>query len=184
MAGVIATRYASAFADLLLNSAHGLRPEAELAQLEQFESLIQESPDLRNVLLSPAVQVSRKRVVVRRLAEQAGFSRILQNFLLVIVDHNRTSRLGEIRRAVQEQLDARLGLLRAEITSAQELDPAQRAQMEAELSRVTGKQVRADYQVEPALIGGAMVRIGSTVYDGSLRGQLQALRQQFAGQAG
>jgi F-type H+-transporting ATPase subunit delta len=85
-----------------------------------------------------------------------------------------------MREAFEIELDARLGFVRAEVSSAQQLDREQTAALEAGLTQLTGKQVRARFQVDPALIGGVVARIGSTVYDGSIRGQLDNLRRQIA----
>ena len=96
--------------------------------------------------------------------------------MYVLIDHRRTAMLGEILTSLESQLDERRGIIRAQVQSSRPLDEAQRQQIEAALGRATGKQVFGQYKVDEALIGGLVARVGSRVYDGSVRGQLQAMR--------
>jgi F-type H+-transporting ATPase subunit delta len=175
----IVSRYASALADVVTGSS-GVDAAKATQQLRSFEALLAGSPELRNALVSPAVAPARKRAVVGKLADQLGVAKIVRNFLLVLVDHRRLPGLAQIVDAFEVQLDARLGFIRAELHSARELDERQKTALSDELSRMTGKKVRARFAVEPELIGGVLVRIGSTVYDGSVRGQLDALGRRLA----
>ena len=168
----VATRYASALADVVTASDSPLRPEAATAELRSFEAALQSSAELHNALLSPAVPNTRKRIVVGRIAEELHISRIARNLLYVLIDHRRIGSLSEVIHSFELIADARLGFAHAEVTSARDLTEAQRAAMSAQLETVTGKRLRMRYSVDPALIGGAIARIGSTVYDGSVRGQL------------
>ncbi|MBC7925781.1 MAG: ATP synthase F1 subunit delta, partial [Bryobacteraceae bacterium] len=104
-------------------------------------------------------------------------SPLVRNFLFLLVDRRRTDLLNEIAPAFEAAVDERLGLVRAEVKSATPLSEPQQAELEGALSLVAGRRVRCDYQVDPALIGGVVARIGSTVYDGSVRSQLEAMRQ-------
>ncbi len=99
----------------------------------------------------------------------------------MIIDHRRIAILDEIREAFELLLDERMGFVRAEVTSAAPLDQQRSAGLESELSNLTGKRMRLRFAVDPELLGGVVARIGSTVYDGSLRGQLQQLRRQLTG---
>ena len=172
----IVSRYASALADVVTGSKGVVAAEVT-QQLRSFEALLAE---LRNALVSPAVAPARKRSVVGKLADQLGVAKIVRNFLLVLIDHRRLTALAQIVDAFEVQLDARLGFIRAELHSARELDERQKTALSDELSRMTGKKVRARFAVEPELIGGVLVRIGSTVYDGSVRGQLDTLGRRLA----
>jgi F-type H+-transporting ATPase subunit delta len=182
MSLAVASRYARALADAVLGPKSDTPPAAAAAQLGRFQEAVQQSPELRNVLLSPAVSAARKRNVVEQMAPAFELSRLVRNFLYVLIDHRRVPLLGEIRKAFEVELDARLGILRAQVSSAQPLNDGQRAAVEAQLSQLTGKQVRAQFDVNPQLLGGVSARIGSTVYDGSARGQLEALRQRLVHQ--
>jgi F-type H+-transporting ATPase subunit delta len=176
MALAVANRYARVLADVVLNPGSGLDPALAIAQVHQFNNLVEGAADLRNVLLSPAVSPARKRAVAGKLADQLGMHQLLKNFLYVMIDHRRIAQVGEIAESFEAVVDERLGRVRARVSSATDLKPEQRAGIEGELARLTGKQVRCEFQVDPGLLGGVSARIGSTIYDGSVRGQLAALR--------
>jgi len=170
----VATRYAKALADVT-TSAKGLSPQAALGELRTFESAIAASRELQNALATPAVPGSRKRAVVGRIADLLKLSSIARNFLFVLIDHRRIALLGAILNAFDLIVDERLGFARAEVSSPHELTETQRGAINAQLERLTGKRIRMRFAVDQALIGGVVARIGSTVYDGSVRGQLQTL---------
>lgn len=176
MSLAIANRYARALADSVMSATSGLDPQAALAQLREFSSALAASPDLKNVLMSPAVANARKRAVVAKLGEPLGLHRLIRNFLFVAIDHRRVGEIGEMITAFQAAIDERLGRVRAVVTSAEALSGGDGEALQRELEQLTGKQVRCEFQVDPALVGGVSVRIGSTIYDGSVRGQLNALR--------
>ncbi len=180
MASAVASRYARALADAVLAPSSGLPPQAALEQLRGVEELIRLSPDFQNVLVSPAVAASKKRAVIARLGDRLALHRLSRNFLYVLIDHRRIAELRDILEALEVEFDARLGIVRADVTSAQTLDAAQQDRLRDQLSRLTGKQVRCRFAVDDHLIGGVVARIGSTIYDGSVRGQLQALGAQLA----
>lgn len=142
-----------------------------------FEQTVQSVPELRNVLLSPAVSNSRKRAVIARFAELLPLARLVRNFLYVLIDRRRADLLAEIADAFDTAVDERLGLVRAEITSAVPLDGRQKLELESALSQLAGKRVRCAFSTDDSLIGGVVARIGSTVYDGSVRTQLQSMQQ-------
>jgi len=175
----LADRYADALVDVALseNNAAEVR-----RQLGDFLELLRESPDLRLLLDSPAVPRPSKRAVVESLAARMGANKTLRNFLMVVLDRRRTAMLPEIQAAFDTQLDARLGISRADVTSAHELSEAEKADLRGALEQITGKRVDAEYRIDPALIAGAVVRIGSTIYNGSVQAQLERLRAQLASQ--
>jgi F-type H+-transporting ATPase subunit delta len=123
---------------------------------------------------------SRKRAVVGRIAGLLKLSPIARNFLFVLIDHRRIALLGAILHSFELIVDERLGFARAEVSSPRELTETQRGAINAQLERLTGKRVRMRFAVDPALIGGVVARIGSTVYDGSVRGQLQTLGRRLS----
>ena len=179
MQKALSTRYARALVDSVVAPGTGLDPKQTLAELRTFSTMVRESIELRNVLLSPAVSISKKRAVVARFAESLPLSRLVRNFLYVVIDRRRTDILDEIADAFELALDERMGIVRAEVTSAAPMTEGQQAELQQELSRVSGKRVRCDYSIDPALIGGVTARIGSTVYDGSVRTQLHNMRERL-----
>jgi F-type H+-transporting ATPase subunit delta len=182
MPAAVAFRYARALADLVTRPGAAVEADRALAELESFAAAVASSRAFEHVLLSPAVPPPRKRALIQRLAGRLGLSALLQRFLFVLVDHRRVALLGEIREAFESELDARRGLARVEVSSARELSGTQRAALVRELTRLTGKTPRLKFHLEPGLIGGLVARVGSTVYDGSVRGQLAGLRQRLAGE--
>lgn len=177
MPQAISNRYAQALADAVFAPNSGVDPRQVSSELHSFDDTVRSVPELKNVLLSPAVATGRKRAVVERLAAALPLSRLVRNFLFVLIDRRRADLLHEIAPAFDAAVDERLGLVRAEVTSAAPLSDAQVSELEAALSQVAGRKVRCEFQVDPSLIGGVVARIGSTVYDGSVRSQLDAMRQ-------
>jgi len=177
MAGV-SIRYARAFADVIADKR--LDADATLGELSQVVGLVNESAELRTVLESPAIPAEQKHKLIEAIAQRAGFSTPVRNFLAVIVDHRRVALLGEIAQQVRAELNQRLGIADAEVTSARELGDDERRELESRLIASTGRKVRAHYQVDPTVLGGAVVRIGSTIYDGSVRGQLRKLKEELS----
>ena len=180
MQGALAFHYAHALTDAVFAPNSGLRAEDAVEQLRTVDELVSGSPQLQRALLSPAVSKSRKSAIVTRLADELGCHRKIRNFLLVLVSHRRTKELGAIRRSFEELIDERLGWVPAVITSAQELNPDQREQIERALGIKLGKFIRAHYELDPALIGGVRARVASREYDASIRGRLESLRLRLA----
>jgi F-type H+-transporting ATPase subunit delta len=176
----VAKRYAQALGEVVTKPSAGLDPETLLTQLEGFSSLLQENAELKNILLSPAVAVSKKHSIVAEIGRRLQYSDPLRNFLYVVIDHRRLNVLDEMCGAFREWLDDRLGIARIEVVSALPVDEEQRAGLIKTFGEVTGHQVRAQFREDPALLGGVIVRHGSRVYDGSLRAQLRALDQAIA----
>jgi F-type H+-transporting ATPase subunit delta len=176
----VAARYARALADVVLQPGREAQADAVERELHAFRDLLQESADLRNALTSPAVKAARKRAVIEKLGERAGLSRTGRNLLFVLSDHRRLPLLGEVLHAFRVLVDERLGYVEAEVTSARPIEDSDRAALEAALARHTGRKVRAHYAVDAGLIGGAVTRIGSTIYDGSVREQLRVLRERLS----
>ena len=170
-------QYANALADIAL--AQGAA-EPALKQLADFGAAYAESAELRNFLASPAVDRDAKHGVIEKLVARLGASKIIRNFVFLIVDHGRAHILPEIVSAFQEVVRQRQGIAEAEISTAIELNAAQKAEFAFTLERLTGKRVEAKYSLEPALLGGAVVRIGDAIYDGSLRHRLDEMRARLA----
>lgn len=182
MPAAVASRYARALADLVTRPGSGLEPERALAELESFAGALKASAELQHVLLSPAVPPPRKRALIARLAGGVGLSDLIRRFLYVLVDRRRIALLEEVREAFETEIDERRGVVRVDVASARELSAAQREALGRELARLTGRRPRLRFALQPGLIAGLVARVGSTVYDGSVRGQLLALRQRLAGE--
>jgi F-type H+-transporting ATPase subunit delta len=179
MLSLVATRYAQALAEAVLDRNSGVNPKDVLTQLQGVEELVRQSLDLRHVLMSPAVANSKKRAVMARLGADMQLSPRVRNFLFIVIDHRRMDQFSGIREAFELALDAQLGIVRADVTSAGALTDTQSRTLEAELMKITGKRIRMRYEVDSELIGGVVTRIGSTVYDGSVKGQLEAMRRRL-----
>lgn len=173
----LADHYADALADVAIQQKSVAQIRQELAD---FLGLVRESPDLALILDSPAVQRANKRAVVEALVAQMGASRTLRNFLCVVVDRGRTRLLLEIQASFDKRLDERQGIVRAEVSSAHELADVEKAELRGALERLTGRRVEAAYRLDPALLAGTVVRVGSTIYDGSVRTRLEKMRERMA----
>jgi F-type H+-transporting ATPase subunit delta len=170
-------QYANALADIVLQQGAA---EPARRQLADFEAAYAESPELRNFLASPAVTRQEKHSVIEKLVARLAASRIIRNFLFVIVDNQRAHLLPQIVEFFEKVLMHRQGVAEADVVSAVELNNAQKSTLLQTLERLTDKKIQAKYTLEPGLIGGAVVRIGDTIYDGSLRNRLNLLRAQLS----
>ncbi len=170
-------QYANALADVAL--AQGAADTA-LRQLGDFAAAFGVSAELRNFLTSPGVPSGAKHDVIEKIAGRIGAGKIIRNFLFVIADHQRTHILPEIVASFQDVIRQRQGIAEAEISSAIELSAAQKKRFAQTLERLTGKKIEAKYSLDPALLGGAVVRVGDTIYDGSVRSSLNEMRVRLA----
>lgn len=176
MSAAVASRYAAALADAALQAGQAERVRGDL---RAFVGAFEESPELRNVLETPAVPVELKHKIASELAQRMNLAPEVRNFVFLLLDHNRTEMLREIQQAFHEALNARLGIADAHVVSARELNDEERRELTAALERRTGKRIEARFSQDASLLGGAVVRVGSVVYDGSVREQLTRLREQL-----
>lgn len=170
-------QYANALADIALEQGAA---EPVLKQLSEFGAAFAESAELRTFLATPELSREAKHGVIEKLAARMGASKIIRNFLFVMIDNQRTPLFPDILEAFQQVLRRRQGVAEAEVSSATNMSEAQRAQLLQTLERLTGKKIQAKYALEPELLGGAVVRIGDTIYDGSLRSRLNEMRARLA----
>jgi F-type H+-transporting ATPase subunit delta len=173
------SHYARALADAIFRPDSGLDPHDAISQLMQVQELIGSSKDLQLALNSPAVNKQRKAAVLSKLAEDLGLHRLIRNFLIVVVMHRRTGQLKSIEERFEESVDERLGWVRADIASAQELTPEQRELVERVLGSTLGKFIRANYTIDATLLDGIRAQVASKEYDASLRGKLENMRRQL-----
>jgi F-type H+-transporting ATPase subunit delta len=170
-------QYANAMADIAL--AQGAA-EPAAKQLSEFGAAYAQSAELRTFLASPAVSIEDKHAVIEKIVARLGASKIIRNFLFVLADHRRTHLIPEVIAAFHQVIRQRQGVAEAEVSSAVELSAAQKKEMAAALARLTGKKIETKFALDPALLGGAVVRIGDTIYDGSLRSRLNEMRARLA----
>jgi len=176
MASVTGT-YARAFADVVVGRK--LDYAKSMGELRGFESLLSQSDPLRRVLENPSIPGEQKRAVIDAVVRKEGISREVRNFIAVLTDHRRLPLYGDIVRHVEQELNDRLGFAEAEVRSARLLSDAEKRLLEAEIAKMSGRRVRARYEQDTSLLGGAVVRVGSTIYDGSVKGQLYRIREQL-----
>lgn len=172
-----APRYARAFAEV--TESAGLDVTAAQQQLHDFAETLTGSAELREYLENPSVEMPKKLKVLDAISARIGMFPQVRNFLAVIMEHHRLVELDEILTEYGDVVDAHAGAVEARITSARPLNDEDRAQMEAQIAKLAGAKVRASYAEDASLLGGAVVEIGSTVYDGSIRAQLQQLKQKL-----
>jgi F-type H+-transporting ATPase subunit delta len=185
MPSAVSFRYARALVDVVLPTegpAPG-DPRALTAQLREFAQLMEQNAELQILFSTPAIPMKKKLAVLLELAPKLGLQPVAQNFLSVVLQHERISVLDEIVDAFELLLNERLGIVVAQVTSARSLGEEERKELEKALQERTGKQVRMSFAVDPGLIGGVSAQVGSTIYDGSVRGQLERLRAELGGPA-
>ncbi len=175
---VISSRYARAFADVVFSAK--LDAATITAEVEQFTEMAASSPQLDEVFISPSIPHDQKLRLLDQLIGRMGASRQTRNFLAVLIDHRRIHELHVIAQQFKTELAERMGFVEAEVITARELGDDEKREMETHIADLTGRKVRASYARDPQVLGGAVVKIGSTVYDGSVRGQLQRVKAQIA----
>lgn len=171
----VASTYARAFADVVLDDH--LDADRCIAELRTIATLLSESGMLRRVWENPAIPADQKRRVLDVIAERDNISKQVRNLIAVLIDHRRMHFFEPIIDQLEKELDARLGFAEAQITSARELADAEKREFETQVQKLTGKKVRATYGQDASLLGGAILRVGSTIYDGSVKGQLERIKE-------
>lgn len=169
----IANRYARALADVIVEK----REVAEVtAELKQFATMVADHAQLHEVFASPVVAPERKRAVLSELITRLKSRPTVQNFLQLLLANNRLHQLTPMVQALEKELDARLNIVTAEIVTAREINADEQKVLLDKLKVVTGKEVRLQYKTDPDIIGGVVTRIGSKVYDGSIKNQLAQMK--------
>jgi F-type H+-transporting ATPase subunit delta len=172
----LASRYARA---LLASLPDGGAAEQADRFLTAIREALEESVEFRDLLFDPAVSRSTREQVLRTLADRSEMPVQVANFLATIVDHNRTTSLASIAEVFHEEREAAAGIVPAEITTAMPLSDDLKQRTLQALEQMTGRKVRLTANLDPAILGGAVTKVGSTVYDGSLKTQLDQLRRKM-----
>jgi F-type H+-transporting ATPase subunit delta len=174
----VARRYASALADVVLDRGEAKEVQKEL---QDWSELLRANTNLQEVFRNPTIALDQKRGLLNKLIERARPRQTTTNFLKVLLQNQRLTELPDINRKLAEILDQRSGMVAASVTTARPVPVSSQESLKETLSALTRKKVRVDFEQDPELIGGVVTRIGSTVYDGSVRNQLQQIKEKMAG---
>jgi F-type H+-transporting ATPase subunit delta len=173
----VANRYAKALADVIIDRGQTLAVADEVAA---FSQLVEQSPELRDVFASPVIALERKKAVLNDLLARLQFKPTTNNFLQLLLTNQRLHQIAVVRASLAKELDERAGVIAAEITTARTLATTEQTNLLNQLQTATGKQVRILFKIDPGIIGGIVTRIGSLIYDGSIKNQLALMQQQLS----
>lgn len=172
----VARRYATALADVVTKSGE---TETVKNELKLWEDLIKSNGNLQNAFANPAIAHLSKEKVLESLLEKAKPSKTTANFLRVLLRNSRLTEISEINEKFSAVLEERSGIVSAKIISARPLSDAEKSELQANLNKLTGKNVSPNFEIDKNIIGGVITRVGSTVYDGSVKTKLENLKQQL-----
>ena len=173
-------RYARAFADVA--SQEKLDTAALERQLSDFLATFEGSVELRALFVNPAVSAAQKVAILDKLNAKLGLQKQVRNLLAVLIKNDRIADVREVVEAYRAELQERQGIRQVTILTARALSETDRAGMVAGVGKLAGGRVEASFKLDESILGGAVVRIGSTVYDGSLRGRLERLKAVLSSQ--
>ncbi len=174
----ISRRYATALADVVVPSGE---TETVKGELKAWEQLVAGSAELQNAFRNPAIAHAKKERVLEGLLAKTRPSKTTSNFLRILLRNSRLTELSRINERFASVLEDRAGRVAADVISARELAEAQRNELKLNLEKLTGKHVKLTFTVDAQLIGGVVTRLGSTVYDGSVKTQLENLKEELIG---
>jgi F-type H+-transporting ATPase subunit delta len=174
MASVTNT-YARALADVVFDQH--LDPGKTLQDAQSLARLVASSRELREVWEAPSIPEEQKRALLDAIVVREGISRPVRNFMAVLMDHRRIKFLEPVVTEFEQELNRRMGFVEAQIVSARVLAEPERSSLEAQVEKLTGHKVRARYTQDGSILGGAIIKVGSTIYDGSVQGQLERIRE-------
>jgi len=174
MAAFVA-RYASAFLDVVTSAK--LDTAAIDRQIADFIATWDGSPELREFFVNPAVPAIQKVGILDKLNAKLGLQKELRNLLAVLIDNGRIGQVSDVLEAYRRRLQEQLGIRQAQIVTARELSEQERAALVQDIGKLAGSRIEASFKLDASILGGTVVRIGSTVYDGSVRGRLARLKE-------
>lgn len=172
----VARRYAGALADVVVKNGEADKIQSEL---KIWEEMIGSNADLSNAFSNPAIPQSNKEKVLEALLAKSQPSPATANFLRILLRNGRITELGEINSRFKSVLEERAGFVSGKVVSARPLGEQERSELQSNIERMTGKKVSLDFGVDESIIGGVVTTIGSTVYDGSVKTQLETLKAQL-----
>lgn len=174
----VARRYALALADVIIERAEEAPVQEELYA---WQGMILENALLLEAFSNPTVAFEQKAAVLNDLIARTQVRATTANFLRLLLKNLRIAELPQINATLAEVLDQRSGVLGAQVLSARPVPDSTKASLEAKLGQMTGKKIRLSFDTDESLLGGIVTRIGSTIYDGSVRNQLRRLGEELAG---
>jgi F-type H+-transporting ATPase subunit delta len=174
----VARRYAAALADVVTAQGEARQVQEELSA---WETMMQANEGLLEVFRNPTIPYDQKRNVLTSLITRTRVRPTTANFLQVLLQNQRLTDLAEINKRFAQVLDERSGVVSAEVTTARPVPVSSQQALRAKLSTLTGKDVRLNFKTDEELIGGMVTRIGSTIYDGSVRSQLELAKEKLSG---
>jgi F-type H+-transporting ATPase subunit delta len=172
-----AARYARAFADVVLDAK--LNTSEVERQLEDFAATFAGSKDLRELLLNPSIPTQKRLSVLDAVNGRVGCGTQVRNFLAVLIKHERLSALGEILQEYRLEMNRRLSISDVDVVTARPLQDQERTELEQQVAELAGMKINATFREDKSLIGGVIVQIGSTIYDGSVRGRIARLKERL-----
>ena len=185
MTRALARRYARALAEILFGADMAAAKKTKVVQqtkvqLETFAGLLASHDGLRNTLTSPAVSMKQKLAVIDALKKKLEWDATLRNFIAVLIDNRRLDELNNVIESFDEEVYARAGIVPIEIISAVSLGAADKKDLEKQLKKIADSEVELRYQRDESILGGAVARMGGTIFDGSLRAHLERLGARLA----
>lgn len=174
----VARRYASALADVIIERGERDAVQGELAA---WEGMISENDPLLEAFSNPTVAYEQKGRVLNELIARTKVRSTTGNFLRILLKNQRLAELPQVNAKLAQVLDERAGVISAQVVSARAVPEGTRVLLEERLGQMTGKKPRLSFEIDESLLGGIVTRIGSTIYDGSVRNQLRRLREELAG---
>ncbi len=172
----IANRYARALADVIVERRE---TNEVIKELIDFERMMSEHGLLRDVFASPVIATERKRAVLDELLARLELRQTTANFLRLLLNNSRLHDLDQMLDALSREMDARMNVISAEVTTAREISQQEKAALQSQLKAATGKEARLRFRTDPAIIGGVITRVGSLVYDGSIKNQLAEMKRRL-----
>lgn len=172
-----ASRYALAFADVVFEQK--LDAKSVLRQLGDFAGAWHESRELREFFLDPSFPVEERVELLDKLNGKLRMAQQTRNFIAVLIRNDRIAGLDEVVAEFRREINRRLGISDVKVVSARKLDEQERKELEKQIAELTGGTVEAHFEEDSSLLGGAVVQVGSTVYDGSVLGRLNQLREEL-----
>jgi F-type H+-transporting ATPase subunit delta len=173
----IANRYAKALVDV--SFPQGLYEQVG-QELDQFDQLLTENRELHRFYANPAIPAAKKKLATSEILQKLAFCSSTANFILILIDNYRMGFFSEIRTAYYQFLNERMGVVRVDVTSALAIDPQTQAGLTARLEKLTSRKVQLKFASDASLVGGLVTRIGDTIYDGSVRQQLNSLKNRLS----
>jgi len=172
----LARRYARAFLEAADSDVTAVKTVEEL---RDFAGMINECSDLRHLLENPTFNRERAQVVLN-VIEKMQFSKFTRSVIILLMDNDRINALGDITETLARTIEEKDGAFRATVTSALPLTEEQKAQIKNKLESISGKKLMLETEVDPGILGGVVARLGSQVYDGSIRAQLRRMEELLA----